>query len=115
MSADETSGSRAGGSLSERAQFFVYYRVAEPAKALLAVGDLLADVEARTGVAGRLVARCDDPSTWMEIYEPVADADAFARDLAACVRNTGAADVAANGVRTVERFRALRLERDGGV
>lgn len=32
---------------------------------------------ARTGVAGRLLRRRDDASTWMEVYEEIADADTF--------------------------------------
>ncbi len=42
--------------------YYVYYRVSgNPAVARATVGALIADVEARTGVAGRLLARCDDP------------------------------------------------------
>ena len=61
------------------AHVYVYYRVgADSAAARTAVAALLAAVEAATGVAGRLLARCDDGATWMEVYEPVADAAAFA-------------------------------------
>lgn len=87
---------------------YVYYRVgADTAAARATIGALLADVEARTGVVGRLLARCDDPATWMEIYEPVGQVGAFARTLAACVRKHGAADVAADGKRRSECFAAL--------
>jgi hypothetical protein len=88
--------------------FYVYYRItADTAAARATIGALMADVEARTGVSGRLLARSDDPSTWMEIYEPVGDPGAFARTLAACVRTRAAAAVAADEIRTVERFSAL--------
>lgn len=87
--------------------FYVWYRVgADPVAAREAIGALLADVEARSGVAGRLLARCDDPSTWMEVYEPVARAGAFARTLAACVRRHGATRVAVDGRRHCECFAA---------
>ena len=88
--------------------FYVYYRiVADTAAARERIGALMSDVEARTGIAGTLLARCDDPSTWMEIYEPVGNPGAFARTLATCVRKCAAAAVAVHGIRTVERFAAL--------
>lgn len=34
---------------------------------------LLADVLQQTGITGRLLQRCEDAHTWMEIYEPVSD------------------------------------------
>jgi hypothetical protein len=86
----------------------VYYRVAaDSAAARSTIDALMAEVETRTGVAGRLLARCDDPRTWMEVYEPVVDAAAFARQLAALVRRHRAAAVALDGKRHVERFAAL--------
>jgi hypothetical protein len=86
---------------------YVYYRVADDTAAARAtIGALMADVEAGTGVAGRLLARCDDPRTWMEVYEPVMDSAAFARQLAALVRRHRATAVAADGKRHVERFAA---------
>jgi len=89
------------------AHFYVYYRVGEDtAEARAKIGALIAEVEARTGISGRLLARCDDASTWMEVYEPVRNAGSFARTLAACVRKAGAADVAADGTRRIECFAA---------
>ena len=93
---------------------YVYYRVTrDTPSARAAVAAMFADVEARTGVAGRLLARADDPSTWMEIYEPVAHPAAFARVLAACVRRHGVEAFARDGRRHVERFRALPARRAG--
>ncbi len=90
------------------AHFYVYYRVVADTRAARAtIGALMANVEERTGVSGRLLARIDDPSTWMEVYEPVGNADAFARTLAACVRKFAAEAVAVDGTRKVERFAAL--------
>jgi hypothetical protein len=87
---------------------YVYYRVAADSPAARAtIATLLAEVEARTGVAGRLLARCDDPRTWMEVYEPVTDAPAFTRHLAALAHRHRAAAVAHDGKRHVERFAVL--------
>jgi hypothetical protein len=87
---------------------YVYYRVATDSPAARAtIAALLAEVESRTGVAGCLLARCDDPRTWMEVYGPGADAPAFARHLATLARRHRAADVAHDGKRHVERFAAL--------
>jgi hypothetical protein len=90
---------------------FVYYRVRRDGAAVrAAVAALLADVEARTGVAGRLLARADDPATWMEVYEPIARPAHFVRALAACARRHGVEAFTRDG-RHVEHFRALRPRR----
>ena len=90
-------------------QCYVYYRVAaDTPEARAAIGALIADIEARTGVAGRLTARCDDPTMWMEVYDPVRAKGAFFRALTASVRRNGAEGVAADGVRRVECFAGLR-------
>jgi hypothetical protein len=94
--------------------FFVYYRVqGDEVAARAAVSALVAEVEARSGICGRLLARRDDPSTWMEVYEPVHDAGAFRRTLAACVRKVGAAGFAAGGVRRIECFAGLPADPVG--
>ena len=65
--------------MSSSASFYIYYRVpaqnSQPIRA--AVNDLQRALMAKTGVAGQLLCRHDDPRTWMEIYENVPDADAF--------------------------------------
>ena len=89
------------------AHFYVYYRVAADTAATRAtIRALLSEVETRTGIAGRLLARCDDPSTWMEVYESVPKAAMFVRELAALVKKHNATTVAVNGERHVERFAA---------
>jgi hypothetical protein len=64
--------------------FYVYYRV--DAAALDAVrviiDKLLKTIERETGVRGRWMRRRDDPSTYMEVYEGVADDAAFEAVLA---------------------------------
>jgi len=93
--------------MSGATHFYVWYTVtAERELAVRAVADLIAAVEEDTGVAGRVLARRDDASTWMEIYENVGDAAAFERTLATLVRRHDVARVS-GGVRHVERFAAL--------
>jgi len=88
---------------------YVYYRVTrDDAAARSAIASLQAAVEAETGIAGRLLARCDDPSTWMEIYAPVADAPAFARRLEELAQCHRAAAIACEGRRHAECFAPLR-------
>jgi hypothetical protein len=88
---------------------YVYYRVAsDDAGARSAIGALLAAVDAETGVAGRLMARCDDPATWMEVYEPVADAAAFARRLDDLAQRHRATAITGDGRRHAECFAPLR-------
>jgi hypothetical protein len=86
---------------------FVYYRVADASESAVRerVGAILADVRAATGVEGRLLRRRDDPSTWMEVYEPVLDSETFERALdAALVRHRFAALLAPGAARHTERF-----------
>jgi hypothetical protein len=88
--------------------FYVYYRiVADSSSGRARVRALIADVEARTGVRGALLARSDDPSTWMETYGPVTGAAKFAHLLATLARQHGATALAADGKRHVEQFAAL--------
>ena len=59
--------------------YFVYYRTdAGRISALrLSVQELFKVIERETGVRGRWMRRRDEPTTYMEIYEGVRDADAF--------------------------------------
>jgi hypothetical protein len=61
------------------AHVFVYYRVAAPdaAAARREVAALQAFLRPHCGLAPRLLRRCDDPATWMEVYEDLADAPAL--------------------------------------
>lgn len=91
---------------------YVYYRVRRDSAAARAViAALFADVERRTGVAGRLLARCDDRRTWLEVYEPVARWSSFGRVLAAAVRAHDSAALTVDGRRHVERFAAPAARR----
>jgi quinol monooxygenase YgiN len=59
--------------------YYVYYRV-DPARLeelRRAVAQLLDAIERETGVRGRWLRRRDEPTTFMEVYEGVADGAAF--------------------------------------
>ena len=87
--------------------FYVYYRiVADTTAARERIAALMADIEARTGVAGTLLARCDDASTWMEAYTPVTRAVTFRRALAELAKKHDASALTADGQRHVEEFAA---------
>lgn len=84
---------------------YVYYRVTGAGSAAAAaVAALLRDVELATGVAGTLLRRRDDASTWMEVFAPIADVDAFLLSLAACEAGAGIAGVVDEGTRRRECF-----------
>lgn len=59
--------------------YYVYYRVdATDAHHLEPlVRGMQSRLECRTGVAGRLLKRCDDADLWMEAYENVAQPERF--------------------------------------
>lgn len=85
--------------------YYIYYRVVQSARAQTLVRDIQAAVHRRTGVAGRVLRRRNDPTTWMEIYENVADSVAFERSLDAAVRACDFASVlAADSARKLECF-----------
>ena len=85
--------------------YFIWYRVAgDPAAARAAVDAALHDVFLHAGVTGRVLVRRDDPRTWMEVYEHVADGALFERELAAAVARHGLARRAEDGARHVEPF-----------
>jgi len=86
---------------------FVWYRIEGDGDVLRRnMTALLRAVETATGIAGRVLARREDPSTWMEIYEHVVDPAAFERILASLAERHGVAGFARDG-RQVERFAAL--------
>ncbi len=62
---------------------YVYYRI-DPAQACLAaprIDALLGILTPHCSRPPRRLQRCDDPSTWMEIYEGIADFTAFSTAL----------------------------------
>ncbi|MGH8713243.1 MAG: DUF4936 family protein [Casimicrobiaceae bacterium] len=62
---------------------YVYYRI-DPAHAATArrtIAAVLARLEERLGVAGRLLQRRDEPLLWMEVFENVRDPARFEKIL----------------------------------
>ncbi|MDP3420888.1 MAG: DUF4936 family protein [Thiobacillus sp.] len=89
------------------ASAYVYYRI-DPAQTMLAaarIDALLAVMAAHCNAPPRRLQRCDDASTWMEVYEGIADRAAFAAALDAAA---AAQDCAAfiQGERHLECFAA---------
>ena len=58
---------------------YVYYRV-DPVRAADArrtIAEVLAKIEQRAGVTGRLLQRQGEPMLWMEVYENVREPERF--------------------------------------
>jgi hypothetical protein len=71
--------------------FYIYYRIAPQweAEASAAVKQIQFEVEAETGIQGRLLQKREEPAQWMEIYEHVAAAEQFETVLGAAVAKVG--------------------------
>jgi len=68
----------------------VYFKLAAPDAALFhRLTAMQAELAWQTGADARLLQRRDDALTWMEVYEGIADADAFARALDAALQRHG--------------------------
>jgi len=86
---------------------YVYYRI-DPAQADLAAARIDALLDAMTVHCSRpprRMSRCDDPETWMEVYEGIADFAAFAAALNAAALPLGCAAFT-RGERHLECFSA---------
>ncbi|MFC3624994.1 DUF4936 family protein [Vogesella amnigena] len=65
---------------------YIYYRVDGNILPIQQQANaLLAEIQKKTEVEGRLLRRRDDAHTWMEIYEPISDIAAFSTVLRAAV------------------------------
>ena len=71
--------------------YYIYYRVPaeNAARARAAVGAMQRELSEIAGIGGRLLRRRDDETTWMEIYENVADAERFEAELGGLVERHG--------------------------
>jgi hypothetical protein len=85
--------------------YYIYYRVAasDGERLQAIVTRMHAGLEASTGIAGRLLRRCDDAQTWMEIYEDVQDTAQFEGALADAVTHHKL-EALLQSTRVVERF-----------
>ena len=59
--------------------YYIYYKVPPERVAALRpmIDELFSIIEKQAGVRGRWMRRRDDPATYMEVYEGVADERAF--------------------------------------
>ncbi|HKE39750.1 MAG TPA: DUF4936 family protein [Casimicrobiaceae bacterium] len=97
---------------AEPVSYYIYYRVeqtrAEAARRAIKL--LFGALEQRTGVAGRLLRRQDEPLMWMEIYDGVRDPSGFETAMAAMLADHDFVPMLAPGsLRHVERFVAASL------
>ena len=87
--------------------YYIYYRVAPPgaARVRAVVDAVQSALRQETGIQGTLLRRDDDPSTWMEIYEAVADPPGFEAALARLLaQHSFDSCMAADARRHTERF-----------
>ena len=87
--------------------YYIYYRVApsEAARARAVVEKVQSALGLDMGIQGRLLRSDDDPSTWMEIYEDVADPPRFEAALDRLLAQHGFDGcVAFDSRRHIERF-----------
>ena len=86
---------------------YIYYRV-DPARSAAAretIAAVLASIEERAGVTGRLLQRQDEPMLWMEVYESVRDPARFESMLADLLDTHRFSQFLASGsARKIERF-----------
>jgi len=85
--------------------YYVWYRLRgdDGADAHRAVTQMLKDVFVHAGILGRVLVRRDDPRTWMEVYENVADPRLFEEKLLAAAHRYDVARFAEDG-RHLEAF-----------
>jgi hypothetical protein len=71
--------------------YYVYYRVNphRQAEAGAAVRQMQYEIEAETGIAGRLLQKRGEPHLWMEIYENVASGETLEHALAGAADKVG--------------------------
>jgi hypothetical protein len=86
---------------------YIYYRV-DPARAADAretIAAVLASIEERAGVMGRLLQRQDEPMLWMEVYESIRDPARFEETLSDLLDTHRFSQFLAPGsARKIERF-----------
>ena len=86
--------------------YYIYYRVApsDAVRVRAVVDAVQSALRQDTGIHGRLLRRDDDPSTWMEVYEAVADPPGFEAALGRLLAQHGFDGCVAPDARHTERF-----------
>ena len=90
-----------------RSHYYIYYpvRIGLEADLARALYNAQAELQAQTGIAGRVLRKADDPWTWMEIYVNVTDVPAFDAALEQAIEHHGLLRfVDEGGRRHTERF-----------
>ncbi len=86
--------------------FYVWYRVERDDRDTeTAVRGMMARLACRSGIAGQLLKKRDEPRLWMEVYADVADPDGFTRLMTQKVDEFDLG-MFIDGTRRVEAFRA---------
>lgn len=85
--------------------YYIYYKAQEQAGVRERVRRMQAELEKTCGVRSRLLRREEDATTWMEVYEGIADAPRFERELSAAIARHGLLTLLEpDGKRHTERF-----------
>lgn len=84
--------------------YYVWYRVmTDDRDTETAIRGMMARLACRTGTPGRLLKKRGEPGLWMEVYEGIADPDAFARRMLQVVDEYDV-EMFIDGARHVECF-----------
>lgn len=87
--------------------YFIYYRIApeQISRIESALQRMQLEIEAQSGIMGRLLKKSDDPNLWMEVYENVPEDLAFEEILSRAAAQSGLANLLTVGEkRHVECF-----------
>lgn len=87
--------------------YYIYYRVApeQTSHVESAWQRTQLEIETQSGIRGRRLKKCDDPSLWMEVYENIPKNLAFEEILSRAAAQSGLANLLAFGEkRHVECF-----------
>jgi hypothetical protein len=85
--------------------YYIYYQARAEADVRERVRRMQLELEKTCGLRGRLLRREEDATTWMEIYEGIADAPRFEHELDEAIARHGLlALLEPDGKRHTERF-----------
>ncbi len=85
--------------------YYIYYKAREDAGVRERVAQMQSELEKTCGVRGRLLRREEDATTWMEVYEGIADTPRFERELNEAIARHGLLTLLGpDGKRHTERF-----------
>ncbi|MBB5018780.1 dTDP-4-dehydrorhamnose reductase [Chitinivorax tropicus] len=83
---------------------YVYYRVIDHPASQSRLADFIRQVAQQTGQSGTLLRKLDDPATWMESYENIADRAQFSQQLACLAEQADFAALLMPGSRRHEEW-----------